>query len=63
MDFRAWLIAQGKKIFYDALSDPEILVDFVQVKHDDIFGAWGDAQLELMNYVTNGASEVVMERA
>jgi hypothetical protein len=34
MDFRAWLIAQGKKVYYDALRDPETLVDVVHV--DDI---------------------------
>lgn len=49
-DFRAWLIAQGKQIFYDALRDPEILIDVVPI-HDDQFGRWGDAHLEHMNYV------------
>src|SRR5579859_1441472 len=27
MDFRAWLIAQGKQVFFDVLRDPEILAD------------------------------------
>jgi hypothetical protein len=30
-DFRGWLIAQGKSIFYAALKDPEILADIAEV--------------------------------
>ena len=30
MDFRAWLIGQGKTIFEQALQDPQILVDVVE---------------------------------
>ena len=30
MDFRAWLIGQGKDVFEKALSDPETLVDIVE---------------------------------
>jgi len=51
MDFRAWLIAQGEKVFYDALHDPETLVDFVQLEQDET-GKWGNAVLEKMNYVS-----------
>lgn len=29
MDFRAWLIQQGEKVYHEALLDPEVLVDFV----------------------------------
>jgi Protein of unknown function (DUF4240) len=31
MDFRAWLIGQGKDVFDGAIADPESLVDFVEV--------------------------------
>jgi hypothetical protein len=31
MDFRAWLIAQGKATYESALLDPETLVDFIDV--------------------------------
>ena len=31
MDFRAWLIGQGKDIFYKALANPESLVEFVKL--------------------------------
>jgi hypothetical protein len=53
-DFRAWLIAQGKQVFYDALRDPEILVDRVPIKCDGIM-TYGDAQLGFMNYVSSYA--------
>jgi hypothetical protein len=35
VDFRAWLIAQGEKVFHDALRDPESLVDVVEVKKEN----------------------------
>jgi hypothetical protein len=59
MDFRAWLIAQGKAVFYDALQDPEILVDHVQIRCDGI-ETYGDAQFESMNYVDSDAYEQKM---
>jgi hypothetical protein len=59
-DFRAWLIAQGKKVFYDALGDPETLVDVVQVKCNGIF-TYGDARFESMNYADVYAYENKME--
>ena len=34
MDFRAWLIGQGKAVFEKALVDPESLVDYVEVGQD-----------------------------
>ena len=34
MDFRAWLIGQGKDIFEKALENPESLVDVVEVGQD-----------------------------
>ncbi|MEO8606334.1 MAG: DUF4240 domain-containing protein [Chloroflexota bacterium] len=52
--FRPWLIAQGKAVFYDALQDPEILVDHVQIRCDG-FETYGDAQFELINYVDSYA--------
>jgi len=55
-DFRAWLIAQGKQIFFDVLHDPDILADIVSV-HDDEYGVWGDVRLERMNYVSFYAYE------
>lgn len=32
--FRAWLIAQGKKAFYDAMNNPDSLADLPQVNAD-----------------------------
>ena len=49
MDFRAWLVAQGKTIFYAVMHDPDILVD-VPIKEYS-------ARLESMNYVDNHAYE------
>ena len=37
MDFRGWLIAQGKNTFYNALEDPETLVDYDE---DQILVQW-----------------------
>jgi hypothetical protein len=51
MDFRAWLIAQGSKVFYAALRDPDILADIVESEEDEIVGISGHAHLEQMNYV------------
>ncbi len=34
VDFRAWLIARGKKVYKDALTDPESLVDLVGIGED-----------------------------
>jgi Protein of unknown function (DUF4240) len=48
-DFRAWLIAQGRQVYENALADPESLVDLVDI--DD------DAQEEEMLYVTIYAYE------
>jgi hypothetical protein len=55
-DFRAWLIAQGEKVFYDALRDPETLLDRVQIVCDGIF-TYGDAMAESMNYIDTHAYE------
>lgn len=56
MDFRAWLIAQGSKVFYAAFHDPDVLVDIVQTTEDE-YGILGYAQLEQMNYVASYAYE------
>jgi hypothetical protein len=48
-DFRAWLIAQGREVYENALADPESLVDLVDI--DD------DAQEEEMLYVVIYAYE------
>ena len=32
MDFRAWLIAQGRKVYEDAIQDPETLAELVSVE-------------------------------
>jgi hypothetical protein len=56
MDFRAWLIAQGKQIYDEALRDPETLVDVVEGE-DDEFGRLGYAFLEKMNYIPRYAYE------
>ncbi len=44
-DFRAWLIAQGRRTFYDVLHDPDKLADVVDP------GPYGHVELEQMNYV------------
>lgn len=33
-DFRSWLVGRGEKVYYDALQDPETLIDLVEVKCD-----------------------------
>ncbi len=38
-DFRAWLIAQGKEVYENALVDPESLVDLIDVNEDAQHGA------------------------
>ncbi|KGF73474.1 hypothetical protein DO97_18325 [Neosynechococcus sphagnicola sy1] len=44
MDFRAWLISQGEKVFEAALQDPETLAQVV--KEED-----GDCQVEGFQYI------------
>ena len=56
IDFRAWLIAQGEKVFHDALRDPEILVDLVPMISRDGF-TYANAEFEPMNYVDRHAYE------
>lgn len=53
-DFRAWLIAQGKAVYEDALLDPETLVDVASLIIDE-YEYYGDASLESMNYVESYA--------
>ena len=50
MDFRAWLIGQGKDVFEEALSDPESLVDLV--------GFGQETQWEVLLYVAMYAYEL-----
>lgn len=40
IDFRCWLVAQGKSIFEAAIDDPETLADIVEVEHrlDVLYG-------------------------
>lgn len=47
MDFRAWLIGQGKNVFEKALADPESLVDVVEVGQE--------TQVEALLYVAMNA--------
>ena len=49
MDFRAWLIGQGKDVYEKALSDPESLVDIVE------FGQ--ETQWEVLLYIAMEAYE------
>lgn len=42
MDFRAWLIAQGKEVYMAALENPDSLTKVEQ---------YGDCEFELLNYV------------
>ncbi len=39
MDFRAWLIGQGKEVFEKALADPESLVEIVEVGQETQVGS------------------------
>jgi hypothetical protein len=54
MDFRGWLIAQGKEVYEKALSDPESLVDVVE------FGQ--ETQWEVLLYVAVYAYELSTHR-
>ena len=43
-DFLGWLVGQGEKVYYDALRDPETLLDLVEIKCD--YGwAYGDVPI------------------
>ena len=57
-DFRGWLIAQGEQVFYEALRDPETLVDLagIKIKCDGI-NLYGDARLWAMNHADWDAYE------
>ncbi len=57
MDFRAWLIAQGREIYYKILVEPDTLVDIVTIQRDGRL-VWGAAFLEDMNYVAMFAYEI-----
>jgi hypothetical protein len=49
-DFRAWLIAQGQEVYEKALAEPESLADYVE--------SGQDAELEVLNYVSQKAYEL-----
>jgi hypothetical protein len=51
LDFRAWLISRGEKVYQEALKDPESLVDVVSVD------AAEDCQFEGFQYVARQAWE------
>ena len=48
IDFRAWLIAQGREVYFAALADPDSLADVV---------AYGDCRFEQLSYVGDYAYE------
>jgi hypothetical protein len=50
MDFRGWLISKGKKVYEDAIADPESLVNVVMEDDDD-------CQYEGFQYVASQAWE------
>ena len=50
IDFRAWLIAQGKEVYFAALADPDSLADV------EAYGGW---QVEELTYVGNEALEAM----
>ncbi len=54
LDFRAWLIGQGKEVYFSALDNPETLVDVVQINEitDE-----PDFTCEQLNYVADKAFE------
>ena len=47
IDFRAWLIAQGREVYFAALADPDSLADVVP---------YGDCRFEQLSYVGDYAS-------
>jgi hypothetical protein len=49
IDFRAWLIAQGKQIYEDAINDPDTLADYVSL--NDRY----ETRAEIINYVAFNA--------
>ena len=55
MDFRAWLIGQGKDVFDKALADPESLVDYVEVGQN--------TKSESLLYVAQDAYELKTRRS
>ena len=54
MDFRAWLIAQGKDIYMAALENPDSLTRVEQ---------YGDCEFELLNYVGDYAYQELTGRS
>ena len=54
IDFRAWLIAQGKEVYLNALKDPDTLADVA---------AYGDCCFECLSYVGNRAYEQLTGRS
>lgn len=48
IDFRAWLIAQGREVYFAALADPDSLADVVP---------YGDCRFEQLSYVGDYAYE------
>ena len=48
IDFRAWLIAQGREVYFVALADPDSLADVVP---------YGDCRFETLSYVGDYAYE------
>ncbi len=56
MDFRMWLIGQGKKVYDDALRDPETLLDRIEVRNDN-YGTYGDFSLGGIDSVVSDAYE------
>ena len=54
IDFRAWLIAQGKDVYLNALKDPDSLADIE---------LYGDCSFECMSYVGDYAYEQLTGRS
>ena len=54
IDFRAWLIAQGKEVYMNALKDPDTLAEVEP---------YGDCRFECMSYVGNDAYEQLTGRS
>lgn len=61
MDFRAWLVGQGREVYENALLEPETLVDIVEVNQktqvQDLWGAAGTAYYEM-----TGEEDMPLER-
>ena len=60
MDFRAWLIGQGKDVFEKALTDPENLVDYVEPGQETASEALLYVAMEAYELKTGKSAETML---